>query len=154
MKTRSSVVLIIASLLPFACSGCASSVRRVLLPLHTAEVASDTDVDSLLQRYPLAADDNIRVAPVLSTAAMSTHLVQIRNTETPHRHVTHDVVVTMLRGKGTLHLDGEARCMQPGDVAVVPRDTVHFFVNEGGDPAAAFATFAPPYDGKDQVPAP
>ncbi len=135
----------------FAYSGCASSTRRIWVP---PQVASDTDVDGLLQRYPLAGSDNIRVVPLLSSEAMSTHLVQIRNAESPHLHATHDVIVTMLRGRGTLHLDGETRCMEPGDVAVVTRRTVHFFVNEGTDPAAAFVTFAPPYDGKDQVPVP
>ena len=42
--------------------------------------------------------------------------------------------------------------MRPGDVAVMPHATPHYFINTGAEPAAAFVVFAPPYDANDQVP--
>ena len=42
--------------------------------------------------------------------------------------------------------------MRVGDTAVVPKGVPHYFVNNGDQPAAAFVTFTPPYDGTDNVP--
>ncbi len=102
--------------------------------------------------HPLPPGANIRSLPLGRTEACSYHLVQVRDREAPHVHATHDLAVTVLRGHGQLYIRGEARPMEVGDVAVVPRGTPHYFVNSGAVPAAAFVTFAPPYDGKDQVP--
>jgi mannose-6-phosphate isomerase-like protein (cupin superfamily) len=43
--------------------------------------------------------------------------------------------------------------LKAGDTALVRRGQVHFFINTGDAPASALATFAPPYDGRDNVPA-
>jgi mannose-6-phosphate isomerase-like protein (cupin superfamily) len=109
---------------------------------------------ALLAARPLADDQNIRADLLGQSPALSTHLVQVRQREAPHLHAQHDLTVTLLRGRGTLHAAGRVLPMRAGDVAVVPRATVHFFVNEGTTPAVAFVTFAPPHDGTDQVPAP
>jgi mannose-6-phosphate isomerase-like protein (cupin superfamily) len=42
--------------------------------------------------------------------------------------------------------------MNAGDTATIIRGERHFFVNRGSEPAAAFVTFAPPYDGDDNLP--
>lgn len=124
----------------------------------TRIVAPETDgidhgsLTGLLAGHPLAATQNISALPLGRTNTISYHLVQIRDREPPHIHTTHDLVVTLLRGKGRLFVRGEAHEMHPGDVAVVAHGTPHYFVNTDCAPAAAFVTFAPPYDGTDQVP--
>ncbi len=110
-----------------------------------------TDLNALLAAYPLAPADIIRAVPLGRTEALSYHLVQIRDREQPHVHATHDLTVTLLRGTGVLHVRGTAQEMRAGDTAAIPRDTPHYFVNTGSTPAIAFATFAPPYDGHDQI---
>jgi quercetin dioxygenase-like cupin family protein len=97
-------------------------------------------------------DQNILPLALGQTDTLSYYLIQIRNREAPHIHQSHDLVVTLLRGEGKLHQGGKPLAMRAGDVAVVPRGIVHYFVNTGRQPAAAFVTFAPPYDGKDNVP--
>lgn len=106
---------------------------------------------ALLAAHPLAATQNISALPLGRTDAISYHLVQIRDREQPHIHTTHDLVVTLLRGRGQLVVRGEPQEMRAGDVAVVAHGTPHYFVNTDCAPAAAFVTFAPPYDGTDQV---
>ena len=106
----------------------------------------------LLAASPLPDGQNIRAVALGHTEAMSYHLVQIRDREQPHVHATHDFTVTLLRGSGHLVVNGEAHPMRPGDVAVVPHGTPHYFVNDGSAPAVACISFAPPYDGTDQVP--
>ena len=71
-------------------------------------------------------------------------MVQIRDREQPHVHATHDLAVTLLHGAGCLYIRGTPHDMRPGDVALVPHGTPHYFVNAESAPAVAFVTFAPP----------
>jgi mannose-6-phosphate isomerase-like protein (cupin superfamily) len=112
----------------------------------------DERVTAMLAAHSLPAGQNVSALLVGRTDALSYHLVQIRDRERPHIHATHDLVVALLKGKGQLFMDGRPREMRSGDVAVVPRGTPHYFVNTDSSPAAAFVTFAPPYDGTDQLP--
>ena len=145
LRTRATTV---AMLGVAACSATPS----LILPDGAAPTA--LALPALLATHPLADGENIRADLVGQTRALSAHLVQVRDREASHQHAHHDLVVTLLRGRGTMHAAGRALPMRAGDVAVVPRRTVHFFVNDGTDPAVAFVTFAPPHDGRDQVPAP
>jgi quercetin dioxygenase-like cupin family protein len=112
----------------------------------------DVRLTALLAAHALPAGQNVSALLLGRTDALSYHLVQIRDREQPHVHATHDLAVTLLKGEGQLYVDGKPREMHSGDVAVVPRGTPHYFVNTGSAPAAAFVTFAPPYDGTDQIP--
>ena len=141
-------------ILAITCWGLSTSCARsphILIP--EIRGASDDSVTALLTAHPLPADQNISALLLGRTDALSYHLVQIRDREQPHVHATHDLAVTLLRGKGQLYVRGEPREMHAGDVAVVPHGTAHNFVNSDSAPAVAFVTFAPPYDGTDQVPA-
>jgi len=128
---------------------CATAPSLTLSDLYGTRRST---LEAALQQYPLAEGQNIRAGALGQTDALSYHLVQIRDREQPHIHATHDLAVTLLRGAGTLYIRGIPHDMRAGDVAVVPRGTPHYFVNTQSTPAAAFVTFAPPYDGKDQVP--
>ena len=132
-------------------SGC-TTAARITLPQGAGVRA--TPVDTLLAEHPMASKQNILAVPLGQTDALSYHLVQIRMGETPHVHAAHDLTVILVRGTGTLYVARQVVDMRTGDAAVIPRGTPHHFVNTGGVPAAAFVTFAPPYDGKDQVPVP
>jgi mannose-6-phosphate isomerase-like protein (cupin superfamily) len=52
-----------------------------------------------------------------------------------------------------MRLRDEARPVGPGAILYVPRGTVHAFRNESREPAAAYAIYLPPFDGKDRIPA-
>jgi quercetin dioxygenase-like cupin family protein len=133
----------------YVLAGCAGTPSLTVVDAYGARTAK---LDALLAAQPLADGQNIAVQVLGRTEALSSHLVQIRDRERPHVHAAHDLAVTVLRGHGRLFIGGVAHEMRRGDVAVVPRGTPHYFVNLDAHPAAAFVTFAPPYDGKDQVP--
>jgi quercetin dioxygenase-like cupin family protein len=105
-----------------------------------------------LRRHPIAPSANIRADEIDRTAAATIHLVQVRGGETPHRHVAHDLTITVVQGEGVLTLDGTPRELNAGDAAVIPRGVAHFFVNRGRMPAVALVVFAPPLDAPDNVP--
>ena len=112
------------------------------------------DAATMISQAPLAPDENIRAVEIERGESASTHLVRIRDRETPHVHTRYDLTVILLQGRGTLFLAGKALPMRTGDVAFVPKETRHYFVNEGSEPAAALVSFAPAFDGPDQKPLP
>jgi mannose-6-phosphate isomerase-like protein (cupin superfamily) len=146
--SRVAGAAVIAYCVLFA-AGCVRAPHIITPEPHSVSSGSLT---ALLAGHPLAATQNISALPLGHTDAFSYHLVQVRDREQPHVHATHDLVVTLLRGKGQMYVRGIPTEMRAGDVAVVTHGTPHYFVNTGCIPTAAFVTFAPPYDGTDQVP--
>lgn len=108
----------------------------------------------MISQAPLAPDENIRAVEIERGESASTHLVRIRDRETPHVHTRYDLTVVLLEGHGTLFLAGKPLSMRTGDVAFVAKGTPHYFVNESSEPAAALVTFAPAFEGADQKPLP
>lgn len=139
-------LLIVLSLL--GTTGCALAPS---LTVANPQGAVRTNLVELLATHPLPDGQTGSAVLLARTESMSYHLVQIRDREQPHLHATHDLTVTLVRGSGQFHLRDAVYEMRAGDIAVVPRGTPHYFVNTGFTPAAAFATFVPPYDGQDQV---
>jgi mannose-6-phosphate isomerase-like protein (cupin superfamily) len=109
-------------------------------------------LEEWLVTHSLASEKNIRADVVTATEATSVHVVQIRDREAPHLHASHDATVTLLRGRGVIFLGETGVDMCAGDTLVLPRGAPHHFVNLGEQPAVALVTFAPPFDGTDQVP--
>ncbi len=110
------------------------------------------ELAQLAARYPLETDKDFQVAEVGRDAHSSHHVVWIVDREAPHRHDTHDLVVVMLRGFGTMRLGADTQPVGPSSILYVPRGTPHAFSNESGEPALAYAVYSPAFDGKDRVP--
>jgi quercetin dioxygenase-like cupin family protein len=136
-----------AALLLVLLAGCAPRTPRVALgPLADG-------LDAFLARHAPAEGQPIRIDEVGRTASASYHVVQVRGSEAPHRHVAHELTVLVLRGRGTLTLAGRAIELVAGDVAVIPRGDVHWFAPSGRAPAVSLVAFTPPLDAPDYVPA-
>jgi quercetin dioxygenase-like cupin family protein len=150
MKNGAPAVRILAITCWLWSGAACKPVPHIITP--EARGVDEVRLTALLAAHPLPVGQNIRALLLGRTDALSCHLVQIRDRERPHIHATHDLAVTLLKGKGQLYVDGIPHEMRSGDVAVVPHGTPHYFVNADSAPAAAFVTFAPPYDGTDQIP--
>lgn len=111
-------------------------------------------LESLLAGPGLAPGEDFVVREIGRDAGTSHHVVWIRYAEVPHRHDLHDLWVVILRGYGEMRLDGRAERVGPGSILYVPRGTVHAFENAASGPAAAYAVYAPPFDGRDRVSVP
>lgn len=68
-----------------------------------------------------------------------------------HRHLHSEETVFVLTGRGTLHLEGGTRDLEPGDLVVVPRNTPHGFTPTDG-PVVVLSIFAPALREGDRVP--
>jgi quercetin dioxygenase-like cupin family protein len=143
VRRPASLVLAVAVTLVLAV-GCARRAPRIPFV---------EDVPAFLATHPLAAGQNIRVDEIGRTATASYHVVQVRDREAPHRHVTHDLTVVVLRGHGSLVRDDTTVRLHAGDAAVVRRGEAHWFANRGRQVAVALVAFAPPLDAPDSVPA-
>jgi len=135
---RRAVLLVVT-----LCAACAARAPR--LP-YTGPL------DDFLAAHPLADGQNIRVDEIGRTASASYHVAQVRGAESPHRHVTHDLTVVVLRGHGTLTRDGERVAVVAGDTSVIARGAPHWFANGARTPAVSLVIFVPPLDAPDTVP--
>jgi len=141
-------LVLAAPLLSLACAA------RPPAPTFVAPGAGREFVASALAAAPLAADQNVRIQPMVESAQASTAVVQIRDREQPHIHTRYDLTWYLARGHGTLWLAGVPHQMHAGDAAFIPRGTPHGFINEGDEPAVTVVVFAPPFSGPDQAPVP
>jgi mannose-6-phosphate isomerase-like protein (cupin superfamily) len=80
------------------------------------------------------------------------HVVQIRERESPHMHKAHDATVMIVRGRGYLVMDTRRINLTAGDITHIPRGVPHYYVNTDLEPSVAFVIYAPPFDGKDNIP--
>ncbi len=109
-------------------------------------------LEALAEKYPLAPGKDFQVFELGRDEHTSHHVVWIVDREVPHRHDTHDLVVVMLRGHGTMRIGDELRPIGERSILYGPRGTPHAFRNESRAPALAYAVYSPPFDGLDRVP--
>ncbi len=57
---------------------------------------------------------------------------------------------SILQGHGRMRIGSEDRAVGQGSILYVPRATVHAFRNLSDAPAAAYAAYAPAFDGQDR----
>lgn len=126
--------------------GCGAAPRTIVL------VSGPYEANALLTAHPPEVGRNITPILLEQSERTTQQLVWVRDREQPHVHKTHDLIVTILRGGGTMWLRDREIPMRVGDIAVVPAGTPHWFANGGDEPSAAFVVFAPPHDGGDNVP--
>lgn len=129
-------------------------------PFHTPYVflqygkeLRQADLAKVLADNPLGPSENIKMVTLGQGQGVSHHVVQIRDRESSHLHKAHDGTVIMVRGRGYLVMDKRRITLAAGDIVHIPRGVPHYYVNTDLEPTVAFVIFAPPFDGKDNVPA-
>ncbi len=126
-------------------AGCAATPPVLNLHLGGEQI----DLKQYLKDRPIPKGQGSRVDRIASGPSTSVHLVQLRVSERPHLHARHDLRVVVVRGSGTMVIDGKTILAAVGSVFEIERGTPHFFLVGRG--AAALVTFTPPYDGNDWV---
>jgi quercetin dioxygenase-like cupin family protein len=109
------------------------------------------DIDEIVKENELTKDENIKVIPIGKNKSTSVHLIQVReNAEMDmHFHKLHDEIVYIKKGSGVLELNGTRYGIRDGMLLVIPRKTVHKYVNTGNELNIAISVFSPPFDGED-----
>lgn len=109
-------------------------------------------LEEWLKANPMSAVQEIAIHEISRGESGSSHIVRIRTREPLHTHERHDLVAILLKGRGTLTLGFRQLELKPGAIVSIPRGTPHGFENRGPEPAVAYATFFPAFDGADTLP--
>jgi mannose-6-phosphate isomerase-like protein (cupin superfamily) len=151
-KTRQfNLTLILAALLS-SLPGCTPAQIPYAF-LQYGDEFRQVNVAKVLADNPLKPGENIKLTTLGQGQGSSHHVVQIRDRESPHLHKAHDGTVIMARGRGYLMMGKRRITLSAGDIVHIPRGVPHYYVNTDLEPTVAVVIFAPPFDGKDNVPA-
>ncbi|ODS31261.1 MAG: hypothetical protein SCARUB_03630 [Candidatus Scalindua rubra] len=109
------------------------------------------NTDEIIKEKGLAEDENVKIIPIGKDKSSSIYLLQIReNAEMDaHYHKSHDEIVYIKRGSGIMELDGTRHNVKEGMMVVIPRKSVHKYVNTGEVSNIAISIFSPPFNGED-----
>ncbi len=109
------------------------------------------NIDEIVKENELIKDEDVKVIQIGENKSTSVHLIQVReNAEMDaHFHKAHDEIVYIKSGSGVLELNGTRHGIKDDMLLVIPRRTVHKFVNTGGKLNIAISFFSPPFDGED-----
>ncbi len=110
-----------------------------------------TGDDPLAPKWDGSGKDFGWILPVAETLFVAGEEGWIRDGEVPHRHDRHDLFVVILKGHGGMRLGNDEQPVGQGSILYVPRGAPHAFRNLLGQPALAYAVYAPAFDGKDRV---
>jgi mannose-6-phosphate isomerase-like protein (cupin superfamily) len=129
-------------------------VAALLLP--RAGGAADPPVVSLEQALATHADPQkgAVVAEILRGEQASVNAWQITDAMPPHLHREHEEVIIVRTGRARARIGDRDVDLGPGDVFLVPKNTVHAARAYGEEPFTGVSVFAPAFDGKDRVPVP
>ena len=143
----------ILALLLWALAGCAAAASQASwITFPDENRGQGISLEEWLGRHPMKAGEQVSIQEISRGETSSTHIVQVRKEEPLHIHETHDALMVLLKGNGTLTLGTRALDLKPGAIVTIPRSVPHSFVNKSSEPAVAYVVFTPPFDGKDRVP--
>lgn len=136
-------------LLTMLAAGCQAPSKRIYT-LNDGALYAREWID-IVRENPIAKGESSKLTPLFKDENSSHHILQINDAEKPHIHAKHDLTVVVKQGEGMLNMHDKTVPMSAGDVAFIPRGTVHWFVNDKkGDRAIAYLVFSPAFAGKDR----
>lgn len=133
-----------------ALAGCATQTEWVTFPISAG--GKGMTLQAWLNEHPLKPGQDVGIEELSRGQTASAAIVQIRKHQGLHYHKDHDVIVILLRGRGTLTVGDRRLEIRPGSIVTIPRGIAHSLLNKSQQPAVAYAMFNPPFDGTDVVP--
>jgi len=95
-------------------------------------------------------EKNIAIKHLFRNEYSSNHLIRLKNQELPHYHDKHNLTIMIISGETILHFSDREVRLKQGDVVTIPKGTYHWVENIDSEASVAFATFSPPFKGKDR----
>ena len=154
-----NVILLIISVSVLVVCGCLSTkkpgefVESLRNPTSFPEIylPEIKYIDEIIEEKSLADNESVKIIPLGRDKSTSVYLFQIREGAQmgAHSHKTHDEILYIKKGRGVLILDGSRHIVKEGMVVMIPRKSVHKYLNTGKETNIAVSMFSPPFDGKD-----
>jgi quercetin dioxygenase-like cupin family protein len=154
-----NTILLTASALVLAICGCMATnkpgefVESLRNPTSFPEIflPEIKYIDDIVEEKSLGEDEDVMIIPLGQDKSTSIYLFQIRQgaeMET-HSHKSHDEILYVKQGSGILALDGVRHVVKEGMIVMIPRKTIHKYINTGNETSTTISMFSPPFDGKD-----
>lgn len=153
------VILLITSVSALAVCGCMATkkpgefVESLRNPTSFPEIFSPEIkyIDEIIDKKSLAEDENVKIIPLAKGKSTSVYLFQIRPDAemNAHSHKSHDEILYIKQGSGVVVLNGTRHIVKEGMVVMIPRTSIHKYVNTGKETNITVSVFSPPFDGKD-----
>ena len=154
-----NIVLLIVSASVLVVCGCFGAkksgafVESLRNPTSFPEIYSPEikDIDKIVEKKSLADDEKVKIIQLGKDKSTSVYLFQISQDAEmdAHYHKSHDEILYIKQGSGLLILNGDRHIVKEGMVVMIPRNTIHKYVNTGKVINLAVSMFSPPFDGKD-----
>jgi quercetin dioxygenase-like cupin family protein len=107
--------------------------------------------DAVVKANPVDPAMSARLTEVARGEQASVNVWQMTKGMPAHFHRNHEEVIFVKSGRAEVRIGERTLVMQPGDLALIPRNTVHTAKVLGREPFRGISVFAPAFDGKDRV---
>lgn len=112
--------------------------------------AQDGPIFDLKGLTPDTDYDNIHVQQVGSDAHSTTFVIWVKEEVKPHYHKTHTETLYVIEGNGIMQLGDDGSRIGPGDLLIIPPNTVHSVEVTSDVPLKVLSVQAPEFHGKDR----
>ncbi len=108
-------------------------------------------IDEIVDENSLTENENVKIIPLGADKSTSVYLFQIRPDAEmgDHYHKSHDEILYIKKGSGVVILNGTRHIVKEGMIVMIPRKSIHKYVNTGKEVNITVSMFSPPFDGKD-----
>lgn len=155
----SNLILLFVSATVFVVCGCMATkkpgefVESLRNPTSFPEIFSPEIkyIDEIVDTKGLAEEENVKIVLLGKDKSTNVYLFQIREGAEmdAHLHKSHDEILYIKKGSGVLILNGTRHMVKEGMIVMIPRTTIHKYVNTGKGINITVSMFSPPFDGKD-----
>jgi len=108
-------------------------------------------LESVERVEPFVTKDGSTIRELHHTALQSLAEATLEPDEatTRHHHRASEEIYFVLKGSGTLEVDGETRTVRPGDAVLIPPGAWHTLENTGTSELRILCACSPPYSHED-----
>jgi mannose-6-phosphate isomerase-like protein (cupin superfamily) len=108
-------------------------------------------IESVERVEPFVTKDGSTIRELHHTALQSLAEATLEPDEatTRHYHRASEEIYFVLKGSGSLEVDGETRTVRPGDAVLIPPGAWHTLENTGTSELRILCACAPPYSHED-----
>lgn len=110
--------------------------------------------EDVVRAHPVDPAKGAVATEILRGEQASVNIWQITDTMAAHLHREHEEIIIVRSGRARARIGDRDVDLGPGDVFLVPRNTVHAARAIGEEPFVGVSVFAPAFDGKDRVAVP
>lgn len=132
----------------------AASATLAFVPANGRAEPPVVAMEDVLRANPIDPAKGVAVTEILRGTQASVNVWQVTDTMPAHLHRNHEEIIIVRSGRARARIGDRDVDLGPGDVFLVPRDTVHAARAIGEEPFVGVSVFAPAFDGSDRVPAP